>query len=360
MFTTMNIEIFMKKTFLKIFILVLSGLLLVFCFGINGFAAEKAKNSISIRDFSGKMIKVNIPLKLPVKRMVILTSDALEVVRILNAGGLVVGGMSGLEKVPLFWPKLKDLPKIGTWNEPNYELIAGLNPDLVIGYAGRPGPEMEKKLSPFGITVMRLNFYKINTLLEEVAILGRILNREKEAREFADWYQQKMQLIQEGIRTLDSLPNVYIESYTDYHSAGRGSGGNEMCVWAGGYNISGESAIQYPEVTSEWVVAKNPDIIIKAASQGRCYQMTEPGRLKNIRTGIIQRPAWNNISAVKKGKVYVIASDIWTGPMAIVGISYMAKWFHPAVFKDIDPVLIHKEYLEKFQKIKYSGVYVYP
>ena len=351
----------MKKTVFKIFILILSCFLLVFCAGTNGFAAKEAESSPVIRDFSGNRVKVNIP-ELPVRRMVILTSDALEVVRILNAADLVVGVTSGLEKVPLFWPKLKDLPKGGTWNEPNYELIAGLDPDLVIGYAGRPGPEMEKKLSPFGITVMRLNFYKINTLLKEVAILGRILNREKEAREFADWYQQKMQLIQEGIRTLDSdsLPNVYIESYTDYHSAGRGSGGNEMCVWAGGRNISGTSAIQYPEVTPEWVVAENPDIIIKVASLGRCYQMTEPGRLKNIRTGIIRRSAWNNISAVKKGKVYVLANDIWTGPRAIIGISYMAKWFHPAVFKEIDPVLIHKEYLEKFQKIKYSGVYVYP
>jgi len=350
----------MKKMFLIKFVFILSGFLLVFCSGINGFAAEKAENSISITDFSGKIIKVNIPVKLPVKRMVILTSDALEVVRILNAADLVVGVTSGLEEVPLFWPKLKDLPKVGTWNEPNYELIAGLSPDLVIGYAGRPGPEMEEKLSPFGITVMRLNFYKVKTLIKEVKILGRILEKEKEAKEFADWYRQKMRLIEDRISKLDKLPDVYIESYTDYHSAGQGSGADEMCALAGGHNISSDSAIPYPEISPEWVVAKNPDIIVKAASLGRCYEMTEPDKLKNIRTGIIKRPAWNNISAVKNGKAYVLANDIWTGPMAIVGISYMAKWFHPALFEDIDPVLIHKEYLEKFQKIKYSGVYVYP
>ena len=357
--------VFMKKLYFKIFLFTF--ILPCFLFvlraptrgapiEINGFAAEKAENSISITDSSGRMVKV----QLPVKRMVILTSDALEIVRVLNAVDLVAGVNSGTEKNPLFWLKLKDLPKVGTWNSPNYELIAGLNPDLVIGYAGRPGPEMEKKLSPFGITVLRLNFYKIKTLTKEVKILGRILKKEKEAEEFADWYQQKIQLIQDRIRKLDKLPDVYIESYTDYHSAGPGSGADEMCAYAGGHNISSGFAISYPEVTPEWVVAENPDIIVKAASLGRCYQITKPDKLKNIKTGIIKRPAWNNISAVQNGKVYVLANDIWTGPMAIVGISYMAKWFHPALFEDIDPVLIHKEYLEKFQKIKYSGVYVYP
>lgn len=346
----------MKKPFFIILIFILSCFLFIFCYGINGFTAETTENSICITDSSGRTVRV----KIPVKRLVILTSDALEIIRSLNTIELVVGVNSGTGQDPLFWPRLKDLPKVGDWNWPNYELIAGLNPDLVIGYAGRPGPEMEKKLNPFGITVLRLDFYKIKTLAQEVKILGRILKKEKEAKEFACWYQQKMRLIRDRINKLDKLPYVYIESYTDYHSAGPGSGADEMCACAGGHNISSGFAIPYPEVTPEWVVAKNPDIIVKAASLDRCYEMTEPDKLKNIRTGIIKRPAWNNISAVKNGKVYVLANDIWTGPMAIVGISYMAKCFHPALFEDVDPVLIHKEYLEKFQKIKYSGIYLYP
>jgi iron complex transport system substrate-binding protein len=42
----------------------------------------------------------------------------------------------------------------------------------------------------------------------------------------------------------------------------------------------------------------------------------------------------------------------------------MAKWFHPDLFKDLDPQAIHQEYLNRFQNLDYNldknGVFVYP
>ena len=42
----------------------------------------------------------------------------------------------------------------------------------------------------------------------------------------------------------------------------------------------------------------------------------------------------------------------------------MAKWFHPDLFKDLDPEAIHQEYLTRFQNLDYdldkNGVFVYP
>jgi iron complex transport system substrate-binding protein len=43
-----------------------------------------------------------------------------------------------------------------------------------------------------------------------------------------------------------------------------------------------------------------------------------------------------------------------------VGLSYLAKWFYPEKFPDLDPEAIHKEYLERFQGLKYQGIFVYP
>ena len=135
---------------------------------------------ITIKDANGRSIDV----KLPVKGIVVLTSDALEVIRAIKAEGLVKGINSGISKDPLFWPELKDRVNIGSWSRPDYERIAELNPDIVIGYARRPGPVVEKKLESFGIQVVRLDFYKINTLEREVKILGQLLNRE----EVAAWF----------------------------------------------------------------------------------------------------------------------------------------------------------------------------
>ena len=64
--------------------------------------------------------------------------------------------------------------------------------------------------------------------------------------------------------------------------------------------VTGEKPVPYPSWLfllgeNRPVVAINPDIIIKAASLGCYYQMTVPDKLNNIITGIIKRPAWNNI-----------------------------------------------------------------
>ncbi|RLB80738.1 MAG: hypothetical protein DRH24_10160 [Deltaproteobacteria bacterium] len=344
----------MKKLFSVQVMVIFLFCLVVSAGGIT--ADKKREESIRIKDAMGRSVEVG----LPVKRMVVLTSDALEVIRALKADNLVVGINTGIARDPLFWPGLKDKPTVGRWMEPNYELIVELNPDIIIGYARHPSQDMEKKLATFGITVLRLDFYKIRTLLKEVEILGRILERKKEARQLTDWYRKKMNFMQEKLKDINDRPDVYVESYSKYHTTGPGSGGHEICVLAGGYNIASNFSIPYPQITPEWVLAKNPHVIIKATSLSNCYSMSHPDPLQSIRNEIMARPAWDNIRALQDDKVYVMASDIWTGPRAIIGTSYMAKWFHPDIFRNLDPEELHREYLEKFQGIKYQGLYVYP
>lgn len=332
---------------------------LVFVSGLTTHALQRQADRttckiITLKDANGRSIDV----RLPVKRVVVLTSDALEVIRAIKAEGVVAGVNSGISRDPLFWPRLKRMPSVGRWSHPNYELIAELNPDIVIGYAGRPGPIMERKLSSFGIQVVRLDFYKMFTLKREVKILGQILNREKEAGQLLAWYHKGEDLIQKGVKQIRYRPRVYVESYSKYHTTGPGSGGNEMCVLAGGQNIAAGFSIPYPEVTPEWVLAENPQLIIKAAAVSNAYGMISSGPLKEIRKDIMARPAWDHIRAVQEGKVYVMESSIWTGPRAIIGVSYMARWFHPDIFRDLDPEELHMEYLERFQGIKYRRGFV--
>lgn len=336
---------------LVVYLILFSGLA---AHALQRAAAGTAGKKITVKDASG----CSIDVRLPVKGIVVLTSDALEVIRAIKAEGLVKGVNSGISKDPLFWPELKNRPGVGNWRNPNYELIAELGPDIVIGYAGRPGPVMEKKLGSFGIQVVRLDFYKLLTLEREVEILGKILNREKEAEQLIAWYAKNRKNIQERVKQLRRRPRVYVESYSKYHTTGPGSGGNEMCVLAGGRNVAEGFSIPYPEVSPEWILVKNPQVIIKAAAVANAYAATGAGPLKEIREEIAARPAWDNIRAVREGKVYVMEGSIWTGPRAIIGIGYMAKWFHPDMFKDFDPEGLHREYLERFQGIKYRGAFV--
>ncbi|GBC63476.1 ABC transporter substrate-binding protein [Desulfonema ishimotonii] len=315
--------------------------------------------TIRIEDSTGASVTVG----LPVKRLVVLTSDALEIVRALGASDLVVGVYSDIEKNPLFWPVLKDKPKVGSWKEINFERVVELRPDAVLCYAQRPGRELEDKLGAFGIQVIRLDFFKPGRLAREVETLGRITGREKRAGEIAAWYLRHLDHQRALLKNIAERPAVYIEGDSNYHTAGPGSGGNDMCLQASGDNIAAELSIPYPEVTPEWVVTRNPDVIVKIANRGLgdpCYAMTKAAPLEKIRDSIMARPAWHHTGAVKRGRVHVIANEIWTGPRAIIGTCYLVRWFSPDLSTEPDPEALHREYLENFQGIRYQGVYVYP
>jgi iron complex transport system substrate-binding protein len=345
----------------------------LFCLAVSNTAmadqitnqASKAK-TIKIQDANGNFVQV----KLPVKKMVVLTSDALEIVCALKAHDIVAGVFTGISREALFEAELKEKPKVGNWREVNYELLVELNPDIVLCYARSPGKNLEKKLEPFGIKVIRLNFFKLKTLRQEIKTLGLILEKAGEAENFITWHQKRFKFLQKELKGIKNFPDVYIEGDSRYHTAGPGSGGNKMCALACGNNIAGHLSIPYPEVTCEWVLKNNPDVIIKVATRGS-YNIrarniktdknnkTRQTAFKKIQGEIMARPAWNHIQAVKHKRVHVITNEIWAGPRAVIGASYMAKWFFPDQFKHFNPEEIHKEYIETFHNIKFQGEYAY-
>lgn len=296
----------------------------------------------------------------PVRRLIILNADALEVVRLLKAGGLVAGANDWVGRNGAFWPELKKRPVVGGWTQPNYERIVALDPDLLLTYGRHPGLELEAKLEGLGVRVLRLDFYKTSTLVREVKALGRLLDREQQARDFTDWHLQGLAKIKRLIARDDHGPRVYLEGYSPYKTHGPGSGGAEMAALAGGDNIAAALAIPYPEITSEWVLSQDPEIIVKISSVADCYGSDQRQQLAKVREEIMARPGWDRLTAVRQGRVYVMAGPVSSGPRALVGIAYLAKWFYPHLATDLDPRELHRQYLEDFQEIPFQGHYVFP
>ncbi len=67
------------------------------------------------------------------------------------------------------------------------------------------------------------------------------------------------------------------------------------------------------------------------------------------------------VSAVKDGKVYVLAFEIsQASSIPIILPAYLAKLLYPEKFQDFDLDAYMKEYLEEYQGIPYQGTYYYP
>jgi len=292
------------------------------------------------------------------KRIVSVNSDVSEIMCALGLADRIVG-VSDTSEFP---PLLKDKAKVGESFTPSVEKILALKPDLVFGYGSFLKPEIIAKIEQGGIPVVILDCYKLKNLSHDIQTLGKIFGKEKEAEQYNQILQKYENLIKARISKLSPAekPITYVESYSDYSTVATGVGAAEMLEQAGGRNAAQSLPNAYPKVSAEWVVAQNPQVIIKALnSRVSSGYGQASGSMQKEYERVIARPGWKNISAVKNDRVYLMCSDIWTGPRAIVGVAYMAKWLHPDLFKDIDPEAIHKEILEKFHNLELKGAWVY-
>lgn len=321
---------------------------------------EKMMTFIDAQD---KAITVNKPID----RIVTLPPSSLDTVRAIGAAENVVGISTFLDEV--YFPDLSKLPSVGSsWFTPDYEAIIELDPDVVLTL-GNYTPDIEDVMAPAGITVIRIELNVVELIPAETKKLGYILDREDEATEFVNWYTEWTDEIRS--RT-DELPEAEKpRAFMGYQNmaGGKGTFWDSACKTAGGINIA-ENLDGYREVDPEWLVEQNPDIIVKAAtlltvteaSQG--YRTDDSSEMRAFREGLLNQTGWEGIDAVKSGNVHVAAWQIHLGTHTIVLTAYLAKWFHPELFDDLDPRAIHQEYLTRFQGLNYDvyqhGVFVYP
>ncbi|MEW5773094.1 MAG: ABC transporter substrate-binding protein [Thermodesulfobacteriota bacterium] len=330
----------------------LAALLCLLCLAAPALAADFP---LAVTDAKGR--QVSVPRR--PQRLVVLSGNAADALRILRATDLATGVTERIRENPVYWGSLAALPSVGKWNSPNLEAIAALRPDLVIGYGANPGPELEERLAPLGIPVLRLDLHRLHSLEAEMADLGRILGREAEASAYLEWHRAALARIRDLVGRAGTRPRAYVEGYSDFRVAGPGSGIDEMVRAAGCLNLAETMAIPFAEVTPEWVVAAAPQIVIKAVSGQRSYECADPGLLPRVRERILARPGWSLTPAARDGRVLVIASDLCPGTGAAAGVAHLAAFAHPEVAGRIDPGAVQREYLTRFLGLADQGCYVF-
>jgi iron complex transport system substrate-binding protein len=328
------------------------------------------ERKLTIIDSEGRIVTV----KKPIKRIVMNSPYIVEVIRSIKATDKIVAVDKTVIDDKPFFPEFGEYPNVGFWRTPDIEMMLDLQPDVVFLFTFfHPAIENAKnQLESAGVTVLCFDGYKPEIYMEEVRKLGYILGRKKEANDFINFYERFLNIIEEKVEELseEDKPKVYLEAAKPYRT---GSAHNNKIAAAGGKSIfsdSPDSIVVDPEV----VLARNPEIIVYMPM---AYQKTsgydldtgDTTKLEEIRDEIMSRPELQKVKAVETGRVYIISNHIYGyigpgGPRFFVGIGYMAKWFHPDLFEDLDPKAIHQEYITRFQGLDIDfderGVFVYP
>lgn len=323
----------------------------------------------------------------PVKRIIVVMSDAPEVLRALNAGDKIVGATeNAMRDGEVYFPELSKWSSVGTWTNIDYEAVLSAQPDVFMPYTPhatsksvwpstiQAKDELKGKLPD--VSIVALDFVTVTNFSENVVKLGYIIDKRNEAEVFANWYDGYLNAIIERTEELSEgeKPRVFTMTYDRYKTGIPGSRYHQMMYMAGGINIAadipipGGGSTTSVDVDPEWVIEQNPDIIIRkvfltAQGSGPCYSTDDPADLMAAWDDVMSMPELANVNAVKNGRVYTIANMLQTGPHCLIGIAYYTKWLHPEIYEELDLDQIHQEYLTRFQGLDYSldehGVFVY-
>ena len=333
------------------------------------------ESKLTLVDSSGRDVTVNKP----VERIASTDPMVYELMTILEAEDRVVGVNGYTATYTTLYPGISELPVIfpGGYTPPDYELIFELEPDILIcmPMALNVFPELIDTLEP-EITVVAYD-QDPALITNTVRKLRYVLNTEEKGEEYIAFYDGVMNPIKETVAGIpeDEKPRVYNEyGVWQTLSDEAGSGYAIQVIHAGGINIFADEPGYYFEVDPEGVIDQDPDVIVAVAYEWPYMgypaiaeiglEATDPTEIMAFRDFIMNRPELAVVTAVEDERVYVYFHRLPDGLRFIVTTAYMAKWFHPELFSDLDPKAIHQEYLTRFLRLDYDldeqGVFVYP
>jgi iron complex transport system substrate-binding protein len=332
------------------------GAIVTLCFiflSPTGCAEEtiSPSDTVTIVDGTGQSVDVSRP----VMRIVSITSRTSEIICALGAGDRIVGRDS-YSIVP---SSLEDVPVVaGSSYTPNVELILELEPDLVIADS-MLSDDYRRRVEDAGIPVILETSWDPTTVATVVSHLGIVLDKEDRADEIISFIEQYHDIVEERCADLEEeeMPVVFFEWSQPYHSGASGTLFHNLTVASGGINVVADEPAKYPTVSPEWLAERDPDVILRLVSSTE--DLTEV-MVVEARDEIISRPGLSSVKAVEDERVYILSSPVTTGVRSIVGELYLAKWFHPDLFEDINPEEVHEELVQQFYGLELEGVYVYP
>lgn len=334
---------------------------------------ETKTDTVTVTDRTGKKITIT----LPVKKIAFNHFSTGEALKIIDAWDMVAGRSKNLDKE--VFPDLDKIPVISGQGlyDLNYEKLFELEVDLFITInISRDGyDEICSKLEP-DIPVVAMHLREPGPFEQNLETLGMLLGKQKETAEYLAWYADVKEKLVKKIRPLEEKDKPMIFYKTSWGSpediqtlTDRSPGIPERNALTGSINAAGDipsAAGWVQSVNTEWLTAMEYDILIigDIVRNGYGVGVKSTSVAKEHRDQVMSLPAFSGSNAVKNNRVYMITGELFGTPRFIIGFSYMAKWFHPEIFKELDPKALHQEYLNRFLKIDCDldkqGVFVYP
>ncbi len=317
-----------------------------FSCGPSRIGPEEA--GLSITDSLGR----NVSLPAQAKKIISLEPEITRIIVALGEGERLVGIDYFLRYhdhlFPLVYPRSRVLPVVCNQGQDlNFEAALRLDSDLIFSSPSEFGmtESIERKL---GVPVAALaSTGKLRNLLQEITILGEIVDRKERAEELVAYFTSRLEAVHNLISSEArvSPPKTYLSFWgsllrtpVSYEPVDAAGGGNLASGLLPSYLGTAGATVQLEDILL-W----NPDLIL---IQGN-YPPAE--RLVTVE-GVLSDPRLQTLRAVRTGRIhYTFGFWYWWDPaLVLVETVYLARLFHPGIFPIFDLEREGNEIFEKF------------
>jgi iron complex transport system substrate-binding protein len=252
------------------------------------------------------------------QRIVSVAPTPTEILFAVGAGDQIVG----VDDYSDYPAATANLTKVGSYSL-NMEAIVALEPDLIVAGDLVPRSQLEQLLAQ-GIPYVLLADRTLEDVFKTIRLAGVITGHVDEADQLATELEERVDAVTAKTLAADvTKPRVYVEYYPMW-TYGPGSFGDDMIALAGGMNIAENASSEYPEITNEFIIAQDPEIIV--------YTIGVMSSTND--SSFAERPGWENITAVETDNIHSIDDNLLSryGPRIVDGFEQLAAIIHPELF----------------------------
>ena len=260
------------------------------------------------------------------ERIISLSPSTTEILHGVGAFGRVVA-VSDYCSYP---PEADRLPRVGGWNNPNMEQIAGLRPDLVI-FSDAQAQFVKDKVEAAGIRTLAVPSQTLEDAYRSIELVGRATGDEGAAERLLAETRAGVEAVRLATERLprrrvlcvvDRVPGTLRDLYT----AGGDSFIAQIIRVAGGEPVSPPAGGSWGKMQKEAVVALDPDVVLDLMMHKDAGSFDED-------TLAVWREL-PTLRAVRESRVYPVRDETVLHPSQLVGDSArkFAELIHPEAF----------------------------
>lgn len=249
--------------------------------GILAATLAARASALTVVDDTGEPVS----LARPAQRIISLAPGATEMLFAAGAGDRVIATVEYSDEPAA----AKRVPRIGDVTSVDMERVVALHPDVVVVWPGGGNPAQIEKLAQLGFPIYRQQVNRLADLPVALRRLGALAATQAIADRAAQALERELARIAKEYGG-GNHPDVLLEVWNrPVYTVGGTHLISDALTLCGARNVFGDLKELGPVVSTEAIIARNPDIIVATAPPGEgaswLAEWQRFGSLKAVRTG---------------------------------------------------------------------------